>query len=119
MVRALESSGEATGSKQMNLAIKNSVLEIQEGGNIGETFAKKKIFPPMVSQMITIGEETGSLPHLLDRIAEFYEDEVLTLSKTITSMIEPILLIFVGIVVGGMLIALYLPIFTAITQSVV
>ena len=67
--------------------------------------------------MISVGEETGSLPELLDKIAEFYEDEVSTMSKTLTSMIEPILLIFVGLVVGGMLVALYIPIFTAITQS--
>jgi type IV pilus assembly protein PilC len=61
--------------------------------------------------MISVGEETGSLPELLDKIAEFYEDEVSTMSKTLTSMIEPILLIFVGLVVGGMLVALYIPIF--------
>ena len=66
--------------------------------------------------MISVGEETGSLPSLLDKIAEFYEDEVATISKTISSMIEPILLILVGVVVGIMLF-LYLPIFTIITET--
>lgn len=117
VIRALESSGRATGSRLMDSAIGNAIYEIQEGKNIGETFSQEKFFPPIVSQMVSVGEETGSLPHLLDKIAEFYEDEVTTLSKTITSMIEPVLLIFVGLVVGGMLVALYIPIFTAITQS--
>lgn len=67
--------------------------------------------------MISVGEETGSLPSLLDKIAEFYEDEVATISKTISSMIEPILLILVGVVVGIMLVSLYLPIFTIITET--
>jgi type IV pilus assembly protein PilC len=117
VIRALESSGMATGSRLIQMAINEAVNEIQEGKNIGETFSQKNFFPPIVSQMISVGEETGSLPELLDKIAEFYEDEVSTMSKTLTSMIEPILLIFVGLVVGGMLVALYIPIFTAITQS--
>lgn len=94
-----------------------SIIEIEEGRKIGETFDQREIFPPIVSHMISIGEETGSLPSLLDKIAEFYEDDVATISKTITSMIEPILLIIVGIVVGIMLISLYLPIFTIIAQT--
>jgi len=101
----------------LNQAIQDSIVEIEEGRKIGETFEQRDIFPPILSHMISVGEETGSLPSLLDKIAEFYEDEVATMSKTITSMIEPILLILVGIVVGVMLISLYLPIFTIITQT--
>ena len=101
----------------MDLAILKSIVEIEEGKKIGESFEQREIFPPIVSHMISVGEETGSLPSLLDKIAEFYEDEVATISKTISSMIEPILLILVGVVVGIMLVSLYLPIFTIITET--
>lgn len=117
VIQALETSDKSTGSKLLNQAIQDSIVEIEEGRKIGETFEQRDIFPPILSHMISVGEETGSLPSLLDKIAEFYEDEVATMSKTITSMIEPILLILVGIVVGVMLISLYLPIFTIITQT--
>lgn len=101
----------------MDQAILKSIVEIEEGKKIGESFEQREIFPPIVSHMISVGEETGSLPSLLDKIAEFYEDEVATISKTISSMIEPILLILVGVVVGIMLVSLYLPIFTIITET--
>ncbi len=71
----------------------------------------------MVTNMIAIGEEAGTLPELLDKIAEFYEEDVATLTKSLGSIIEPIMLILIGIVVGGMLLSLYLPIFTAVTTS--
>ena len=67
--------------------------------------------------MIAVGEESGTLPALLDKVAEFYEEEVDVSTKGLQAMIQPILLIFIGIVVGGMLIALYLPMFTAVTSS--
>ena len=118
VIQALETSGKSTGSKLIGQAIQDAITQIQEGKNIGETFEQQSIFPPIVSHMIMVGEETGSLPSLLDKIAEFYEDEVKAISKSITSMIEPVLLIFVGIIVGGMLISLYLPIFTVITQTI-
>ena len=117
VIQALETSGKSTGSKILDQVMLESIIEIEEGRKIGETFDQREIFPPIVSHMISIGEETGSLPSLLDKIAEFYEDDVATISKTITSMIEPILLIIVGIVVGIMLISLYLPIFTIIAQT--
>ncbi len=117
VIQALESSGKATGSKLIEQAIQDSIDLIQEGKGIGAAFEQKSIFPPLVSHLIMVGEETGSLPSLLIKIAEFYDDEVATTSKSITSMIEPILLIFVGILVGGMLVSLYLPIFTVITQT--
>ena len=71
----------------------------------------------MVTQMIAVGEETGQLSELLDQIAVFYEEEVSVMTKGLSSLIEPLILIFVGFVVGGMLLALYLPIFTSITSS--
>lgn len=117
VIQALETSGKSTGSKLLDQAILKSIVEIEEGKKIGESFEQREIFPPIVSHMISVGEETGSLPSLLDKIAEFYEDEVATISKTISSMIEPILLILVGVVVGIMLVSLYLPIFSIITET--
>jgi type IV pilus assembly protein PilC len=70
----------------------------------------------MVVQMVAIGEETGALPSLLNKIAEFYEDEVATITKGLSALLEPILLVVVGVVVGIMLVSLYLPIFSAVTQ---
>jgi len=117
VIQALETSGKATGSKLFLQAVQDSIAAIEEGKNIGETFEESDFFPPIVSHMITVGEETGALPSLLNKVAEFYEDEVTAISKTITSLIEPILLVLVGVVVGGMLVALYSPIFTVITQT--
>lgn len=70
----------------------------------------------MVIQMIAVGEESGSLVSLLRRIADFFEEEVTIMTKGLTAMLEPLLLVFVGLTVGAMVIALYLPVFTAVTQ---
>jgi type IV pilus assembly protein PilC len=67
--------------------------------------------------MIAIGEESGTLSKMLDKVAEFYEEDVETASKSLSSILEPIILVFVALLVGGMLISLYLPIFSAVTQS--
>jgi type IV pilus assembly protein PilC len=116
VIQALESAGPTSGSIQVAEIIKNASARIQEGKGIAEELNENKIFPPMVVQMISVGEETGSLPHLLSQIAEFYEEEVTIMSKGLTALIEPIMLVTVGILVGAMLIALYLPIFTVVTK---
>jgi type IV pilus assembly protein PilC len=90
--------------------------KIHEGSNVSQPLANSGIFPPMVTHMISVGEETGNIPDMMDKVAEFYEEEVATMTKGLTSLIEPLMLIVVGVLVGGMLIALYLPIFTVITQ---
>lgn len=117
VVQALESSGPTAGSSIVAEAVMNAGQKIQEGKNIAGPLEESGVFPPMVIQMISVGEETGMLPSLLDRIADFYEDEVAIMTKGLTAMIEPLMLIIVGVVIGGMLISLYLPIFTAITSS--
>jgi len=112
----LKSAGGATGNSMVEDAVEVASEQIQEGRSIASPLEESGVFPPMVTHMISVGEETGNLPDLLNRIANFYEEEVETLSKTLTSMIEPLLLIVVGVVVGIMLVALYLPIFTVITE---
>lgn len=116
IMQALKSAGGATGNSMVEDAVEVASEQIQEGRSIASPLEESGVFPPMVTHMISVGEETGNLPDLLNRIANFYEEEVETLSKTLTSMIEPLLLIVVGVVVGIMLVALYLPIFTVITE---
>ena len=84
---------------------------IREGERIGEPLAESGYFPPMVVQMIAIGEETGSLDAMLGKIADFYEDEVNASIKALTSILEPILMLGVGFIVGLVVISMYLPIF--------
>lgn len=116
VLQALETAGPATGSTLVAEAVKRAGEKIQEGQSIAEPLKESKLFPPTVTLMISVGEETGDLPSLLTGIAEFYEQEVATMSKGLTSLIEPLMIIFVGGIVGVMVLALYLPIFSVITQ---
>jgi type IV pilus assembly protein PilC len=117
VIQAMQSAGPTAGNILVAEAVKNATISIEEGKSIAGPLEVSGVFPPMVTQMISIGEETGALPSLLDTIAEFYEDEVNTITKGLSSLIEPIMLVTVGLVVGGMLISLYLPIFSSITTS--
>ena len=73
------------------------------------------MFPPMVIQMISVGEQTGALDAMLTKIADFYDDEVDTAVGTLTSLLEPIMIVFLGVIVGGLVVAMYLPIFKLVT----
>ncbi len=85
---------------------------ISEGKNMAEPLAESKVFPTMVVQMIAVGEQTGALDQMLNKIADFYEDEVDVAVATLTSLLEPLIMVVVGVVVGGVLISMYLPIFS-------
>jgi type IV pilus assembly protein PilC len=102
-----------------NMVVHNAVLatraSISEGETIAEPLRKSGVFPPMVVQMIAIGEETGALDEMLNKIADFYEDEVDSAVEALTSIIEPIMIVFMGGVVGAMVVAMYLPIFKMVT----
>lgn len=116
VLQALETAGPASGSSLVADAVELAGRRIQEGKNIAEPLKESGLFPPMVTLMVSVGEETGDLPALLNRISEFYETEVATLTKGLTSLIEPVMIIIVGGIVAVMVISLYLPIFTVITQ---
>ncbi|MGN0519971.1 MAG: type II secretion system F family protein [Candidatus Fimenecus sp.] len=116
-VEALQSAGPTAGSDLIEKAVTDAVADIEEGKSISESLDKSGLFPPMVIGMIAIGEEAGTLPELLDKVAEFYEEDVEVTSRNLRSMIEPLALILVGGLVGAMLIALYMPIFTATTST--
>jgi type IV pilus assembly protein PilC len=81
---------------------------------MAEPLAETGVFPPMVVQMIGVGEETGALDEMLNRIADFNDEEVDTAVESLTSLIEPIMIVFMGTIVGGMVIAMYLPMFKLI-----
>ena len=116
VVQALKASGDATGNTMVIDATEMAGEKIQEGSSVSAPLEESGIFPPMVTHMISVGEETGDIPDMMDKVASFFEEEVATMTKGLTSLIEPLMLIIIGILVGGMLIALYLPIFTVITQ---
>ena len=103
-----------------NRVIENAVLKakdsISEGRNISEPLMESGVFPEMVCQMISVGENTGALDIMLNKIADFYEDEVDQAVENLTAMIEPIIMVFLGGVVGGFIIAMYLPIFSMANQ---
>ncbi|MEG1551286.1 MAG: type II secretion system F family protein, partial [Oscillospiraceae bacterium] len=115
-VEALESAGPTSGSDLVEKAVTKAISDIEEGKAISESLDKSGLFPPMVIGMVAIGEEAGTLPELLDKVAEFYEEDVEATSRNLGSIIEPIALIGIGGLVGAMLISLYLPIFTATTS---
>ena len=115
-VDALKSAGPTSGSEKLEKAVNEAIEDIEEGKSISDALDKSGIFPPMLTGMVAIGEESGALPELLDKVAEFFEEDVENTSRNLRAIIEPIALIFVGVVVGGMLIALYVPMLTASTS---
>ena len=109
---ALEIVARAAGNKTVESSVMFVRARISEGKNIAQPLADTKVFPPMVVQMIGVGEATGAMDTMLNKIADFYDDEVDVAVAALTSMIEPLLMVFLGGVVGGFLIAMYLPIFS-------
>ncbi|MEE8575123.1 MAG: type II secretion system F family protein [Thermodesulfobacteriota bacterium] len=111
ILESLELVAKTSGNSVIEDAIMKSRTSLSEGKNLAEPLMESKVFPGMVTQMIAVGEQTGAMDVMLSKIADFYEDEVDTAVGALTSMIEPLLMVFLGVVVGGMVIALYLPIF--------
>ena len=116
VVQALDASGKASGHTLVMEASQQAGEKIQEGSSVSAPLEESGVFPPMVTHMIAVGEETGDIPQMMDKVATFFEEEVATMTKGLTSLIEPLMLVVIGVLVGGMLVALYLPIFTVITQ---
>jgi type IV pilus assembly protein PilC len=100
-----------SGNRAVETAILNARASIREGETIAEPLGRSGMFPPMVIQMISVGESTGALDSMLSKIAEFYEEEVDVAVGNLTSLLEPLLMVFLGVVIGGVVISMYLPIF--------
>jgi type IV pilus assembly protein PilC len=111
IIKALEIAGSTAGNWPVERALAEARVKVQEGIPIAEPLTQDPLFPPMVSQMVKIGEETGELEKMLSKIADFYEDEVDSAIQSLTSIIEPIMMIGVGFMVGIIIIAMYLPMF--------
>lgn len=107
--------GKAAGNKVIEDAIQKTRQSVSEGKTIAEPLAETNIFPAMVVQMIAVGEATGALDAMLSKIADFYDDEVDAAVDTMTALLEPLMMVLLGVVVGGMIIAMYLPIFNMAT----
>jgi type IV pilus assembly protein PilC len=111
IIKALEIAGSTAGNWLVETAVADVRVKVQEGVPIAEPLTQDPLFPPMVSQMVKIGEETGELEKMLSKIADFYEDEVDAAIQSLTSIIEPLMMIGVGFMVGIIVIAMYLPMF--------
>ncbi len=111
ILQAIEITGKTSG----NIVIEEAMVDVRESVRNGETIARPlsrvPVFPPMVTNLIAIGEETGALDSMLHKVADFYEDEVEAAIKSLTSIIEPIMMIFIGGMVGVIVISMYLPLF--------
>lgn len=115
ILQALNIVGETSGNWVLENALKEVAESVRQGQSIAAPLAGQPVFPTMVTQMIAVGEDAGSLETMLDKIADFYDQEVEAATEQLTAMIEPLMVAFLGIVVGGMIVALYLPIFTIAT----
>jgi type IV pilus assembly protein PilC len=111
IITALEITGQTAGNRQVEDALADVRAKVHEGIPIAQPLVDNAIFPPMVSQMVKIGEETGELEKMLGKIADFYEDEVDAAIQSLTSIVEPLMMILVGAMVGVIVIAMYLPMF--------
>jgi type IV pilus assembly protein PilC len=111
---ALEITAKTAGNRVLQVAIKKSVISIAEGDTITSPLKESGVFPPMVIQMISVGEKTGGLDEMLSKIADFYDEEVDAAVSALTGLIEPVVIVVMGAVIGGILIAMYLPMFDII-----
>lgn len=116
MLSALDVVKETAGNAVLSASVEDIHKEVRQGGTISKPMSKNPLFPPMVVQMIAVGEETGKLDEMLEKVAEFYDNEVENAVEALTSVLEPILVIGVGGIVGSVVVGMYLPIFTIINQ---
>lgn len=115
IMNGLEITARTSGNKVVEEAILKTRTSISEGNTIAEPLRECGVFPPMVVQMIGVGEQTGALDEMLEKVADFYDSEVDAAVNALTSIIEPIMIVVMGGIVGGMLIAMYLPMFKLVS----
>ena len=108
---ALDITAKTSGNKTIETALYDVRSSIAEGQTMAEPLSESGVFPPMVCQMISVGESTGALDAMLSKIADFYDEEVDQAVENLTSLIEPFMLVFLGVTIGGLVISMYLPIF--------
>jgi type IV pilus assembly protein PilC len=111
LIQALEITGRTGGNVAVEEAMDGVIASVKRGGTIAAPLAQAPIFPSMVTHMVGVGEETGALDQMLDRVAEFYEEQVAASVKALTSILEPIMIMVIGAIVGFIVISMYLPLF--------
>jgi type IV pilus assembly protein PilC len=116
ILQALEITANTVGNALVAEAVESIRAGVKEGDSIARPLGQSPLFPPMVTQMLAIGEETGALDTMLNKVSDFYDSEVSTTVESLTSLLEPLLIVGLGLVVGTIVIALYLPIFSLISQ---
>ena len=114
ILESLDIVQETSGNWVVSDAVRDTAQQVKRGEPLSRRLEEHDVFPPMVVQMMAVGEETGALDEMLDKIADFYDQEVEATVNALTSLIEPILIVIMGVVIGGMIIALYLPMFDVI-----
>ena len=112
LLQAMETSASSLGTRLLKTTLSNAGQMVKEGQSLSSSLAQTKIFPPLAIDMMEVGESTGALPQMLSSVAEFYEDDVNTRMTASLSLIEPAIMIFMGLFVSFVLVALYLPIFS-------
>jgi type IV pilus assembly protein PilC len=112
LVPSLETAARSISSRRVSRAVFTSVSTVQEGKSLAESLNKTGVFPDLAAEMIAVGEQTGALPQMLNSVAEFFEEDVSTALTAALALIEPAILLIMGVVVVFILISLYLPIFS-------
>jgi type IV pilus assembly protein PilC len=116
ILEGLEITAKTAGNRVISDAIMASRVSIAGGDTISAPLARSQVFPPMVISMIAVGEQTGGLDEMLTKIADFYDEEVDSAVSGLLSLLEPVMIVFLGVVVGGMVVAMYLPIFDMVNN---
>jgi type IV pilus assembly protein PilC len=116
IMQALEITGKTAGNMVIEHSMESVIASVKAGGTISQPLRQSRAFPPMVSHMVGVGEETGALDNMLSKLADFYEDEVSAAIKALTSILEPAMIILVGGIVGVIVVSMYLPLFNVYNQ---
>jgi len=111
ILSSLDIVAKTSGNKIVEKAVNNAKKAVQEGKNLAEPLSKTPVFPPMVVRMISVGEQAGELEKMLSKIADFYDEQVDAAVDGLTSLIEPMIILFLGVIVGGIVLAIFMPIF--------
>ena len=112
ILQSLDIVASTTGNVVLERAIRDVQESVRQGEALAQPLTNHKVFPPMVVQMMAVGEDTGALDTMLHKIAEFYDQEVEATTEALTALIEPLMIVFIGSIIGGMIVALYMPIFS-------
>ncbi len=111
ILEVLDIVGGSSGNHVVETSIKGVALDVEKGDNLSVSLSRKKIFPPMLLRMVAAGESTGKIDTMLEKMADFWDEEIEAMLDALTSLIEPMLIVFLGVIVGGIVIAMFLPIF--------